>query len=60
MQRHQKNKAVSGEGNGVRFWDCWMQTVTFGLDGHWGSTVQHKEHCVILSLCCRTEIEEPL
>ena len=38
----------------------WMQTVIFGMDGHWGPTVQHREMCAIGSLCCTTEHEETL
>ena len=34
--------------------------VTFGMDGQWGPTVQHKELCMIKSFCCTTEIEETL
>ena len=41
-------------------WGCWMQTVTFGMDGQWASNVQHRELCVIGSPCCTTEIEETL
>ena len=41
-------------------WDWWMQAVTFGMDEQWGPTIQHRELCVIGSLCCTTEIEEPL
>ena len=37
-----------------------MQTVTFGMNGLWGPTVQHRELCVIGSLCYTTEIEETL
>ena len=29
------------DGQGI--WGCWMQTVTFGMDGQWASTVQHRE-----------------
>ena len=32
----------------------------FGMDGQWGPTVQHREQCVIWSLCCTIEIEETL
>ena len=38
----------------------WMQTVMFGMDGQWGPTVQHRELCVIGSLCCTTETENTL
>ena len=38
----------------------WMQTVIFGMDGQWGPIVQHRELCVIGSLCCTTEFEETL
>ena len=37
-----------------------MQTVTFGRDGQWGPAVQHRELCVIGSLCCAIEFEETL
>ena len=36
------------------------QTATFGMDGQWGPTVQHRELCVIGPLCCTTELEETL
>ena len=35
-------------------------TVLSGMDGQWGPTAQHRELCVIGSLCCATEIEETL
>ena len=38
----------------------WMQTVTFGMDGHWGPTVQLRELCVIGSLCCTMETKKTL
>ena len=38
----------------------WMQTVIFGMDGQWGPAVQHRETCVIGSLCCTIELEETL
>ena len=38
----------------------WMQTVVFGMDGQWDSTVQHREMCVIGSICCKTELDETL
>ena len=37
-----------------------MQTVIFGMGGQWDPIEQHKELCVIGSLCCTTEIEETL
>ena len=37
-----------------------MQTVVFGMDGQWDPTVQHRELCVIGSLCCTTELDEIL
>ena len=46
------------DGRGV--WGLGMQTVTFGMDGQWGPAVQHRELCVIGSICCTTEIEETL
>ena len=38
----------------------WMQTVTFGMDGQWAPTVQHRELHVIGSICCTGEIEKTL
>ena len=50
-------EGVGGLGNrGV--WG--MQTVVSGMDGQWDSTVQHRELCVIGSLCCTTELDETL
>ena len=37
-----------------------VQTGTFGINRQRASTVQHREQCVIGSLCCTTEIEETL
>ena len=48
------------EWDGWGVWGWWIQTVTFGIDGQWGSTVHHRELCVTKSLCCATEIEETL
>ena len=48
------------EWDGQAVWGFWMQTVVFGMDGQWGSTVQHRELCVTGSLCCTTETEEIL
>ena len=38
----------------------WMPTVISGLDGQWGPGLQHRELCVIGSLCCTRETEETL
>ena len=46
------------DGRGVLHF--WMQNVTFGMDGPWGPTVQHRELGVIGSLCCTTESEGTL
>ena len=48
------------EWGGQAVWGFWMQPVIFGMDGQWGPTVQHRELCVIRSLCCTTEIEDTL
>ena len=54
-----------GEGR-RREWGRWavqgfgMQTLIFGMDGHWGPMVQHRDLCVIGLLCCIAEIEETL
>ena len=37
-----------------------MQTVIFGLDRQWDPIMQHREMCVIGSLCCTTELDETL
>ena len=37
-----------------------IQTVIFGTDGQWDPTVQHREMCVIGSLCFTTELDETL
>ena len=49
-----------GKWDGPAIWGLWMQTAIFGMDGQWGSTVQHRELCVTGSLCCTTETEEIL
>ena len=47
--------------DGWAFWGFWgIQTVIFGMDGQWDPTVQHREMCVIGSLCCTTELDEAL
>ena len=52
---------AEGRGSGMEaVWGCRMQTVTFGIDGHWSPTVQNREMCVIVSRCCIAEIEETL
>ena len=48
------------ESDGQTLGGFWKQTVIFGMDGQWGPTLQHRELCVITSLCCTTEIEETL
>ena len=51
----------NGEGVGCTRSLGWqMQTVTFEMDRQWDPTAQHRELCVIGSLCCTTEIEETL
>ena len=37
-----------------------MHTITLRMDGQWDPTVQHREICVIGSLCCTTELDETL
>ena len=32
----------------------------FGMDGHWDPMLQHRDMCVLGSLCCTTELEETL
>ena len=34
--------------------------LTFGMDGQWDPTAQHRELCVLGSLCYTTEIEKTL
>ena len=52
------------KGEGVRWMGILevfgMQTVAFGMDGQWDPTLQHREMCVIGSLCCKTELDETL
>ena len=43
-----------------QFGGFWMQTFICRVDGQWGPTVQHRELCMIGSLCYITEIEETL
>ena len=53
-----------GKGREREGWVFWvflgMQTVTFGVDGQWDPIVQHREMCVIGSLCCTIELDETL
>ena len=37
-----------------------VPTVTFGMDGQWALSIQHRQLCVTGPLCCTTEIEETL
>ena len=51
----------SGEGgDGQEVRGFWRQTFILGMDGQQGPTIQHREQCVIGSLCYTTEIEETL
>ena len=62
----QEEQTWGSQGKRGREWDgryfggLGMQTVTSGLDGQWGPTVQHREMRVIGSLCCITELENTL
>ena len=49
-----------GEGVGWRgIWGVfWIQTLIFGMDGQQDPNLQHREICVIGSLCCTTELIE--
>ena len=64
MAKESKLGVPRGKGEGVGRTGIWgvfcMQTVLFGMDGTWGPTEQHRELCVIGSLCCKTELEETL
>ena len=55
---------LQGEGKGVGWMGTLgvlgMQTVLFGMDGQWYPTVEHREMCVIGSLCCTTELDDTL
>ena len=49
------------EENGMdRQFGVWGCKLLFGMDGQWGPIVQHRELCVMGSLCCTTETEETL
>ena len=54
----QEEEGRERDGQGV--WAWWIQTVIFGMDGHWGTTVQHREPFAIESLGYTTKIEETL
>ena len=53
-----------GKGKEWEGWAFWafggMQTVISGVDGQWDPTVQHREMCMVGSLCCTTELDETL
>ena len=52
---------VPGRSGGMGILGVWgMQTVISGMEGHWDPIVQHREMCVIESLCCTTELDETL
>ena len=53
-----KSGLVGGGWDGQGGWSFGRQTVTFGINGQWGPTVQHREMCVIGSLCYTTGIEK--
>ena len=38
----------------------WMQIIIFGMDGQWDPIIEHRQICVIGSLCCTTELYETL
>ena len=59
-ETHHGQEEQTREWDGWAFWGFWMQTVLFGMDGQWDPTVQHREMCVIGSLCCTTELDETL
>ena len=40
-------QGVGREWDGRRVWGWWVQTATFGLDGQWGLTIQHRGLCLI-------------
>ena len=50
------------EGEWMGIWGvCGIHTVVIsGMDGQWDPTVQHREMCVIRSLCCTAELDEIL
>ena len=64
MAQEHRLGAPRGEWGGSKmdghFGVFWMQTIKSGMDGQWDPTVQHRELCVIGSLCCTTELEETL
>ena len=37
-----------------------MQTIVFRVDGQWDPAAQHREMCVIGSLCCTRELDKTL
>ena len=64
MAKENRLRVLKGEGGGSgidgHLGVFWMQIVIFGMDGQWDPTVQHRELCVIRSLCRTAEIEETL
>ena len=51
MARERRLGVSSGEREGLGCMGIWgvlgMQTVVFGMDGHWGPAVQHRGLCVL-------------
>ena len=44
-------------GRWMGIWGRWgIQTVVFGMGGQWDPTVQHREMCVIVSLCVQQNL----
>ena len=41
------------------FWGCKLLDL-HGMDGQWDPTVEHREMCVIGSICCTTGLDETL
>ena len=53
-----KSRLVGGGWDGQGGWSFGRQTVTFGINGQWGPTVQHRELYVIGSLAVQQKLKK--
>ena len=64
MAKESRLVVLRGEGGGSgtdQEFAVWgYKLFIYGMDGQWGPTEQHREPCMIRSLCCMTQTEDTL